>query len=189
MIDNSTRAATIAAAVLALLAMACGSGPSPASTGSTGSGGSAGAGGSTSSQSAIAFARCMRSNGVPNYPDPDSNGNLRKAAPQQFGISSSQFQTAQTACQHLLQDGGTLRQCEVAGACSQAQIQQMMTGDLMFARCMRSHGVPNWPDPTVSEGRAVFIMGGTGIDHHSSQIEAKMTECQQVAPGAVLGFA
>jgi hypothetical protein len=183
MMNDSTRA-IIAAAVLALLAVACGN-----SASSTSSGGSAAAGGTSSSASALAFSRCMRTNGVPGYPDPDSSGALRKAAPQQFGVSSSQFQSAQTACQHLLQDGGTLQQCEVAGACSQAQLQQMMTDDLAFARCMRSHGVPNWPDPTESEGRVVFTLSGTGIDHHSASIEAKMNECEPVAPNAVLGFA
>ncbi|TMC02664.1 MAG: hypothetical protein E6J41_29590 [Chloroflexi bacterium] len=183
MMNNSTRA-IIAAAVLALLAVACGNGAS-----STRSGGSAAAGGSSSSQSALAFSRCMRTNGVPNYPDPDSSGALRKGAPEQFGVSTSQFQSAQTACQHLLQDGGTLQQCEVAGACSQAQMQQMMTDDLAFARCMRSHGVPNWPDPTETGGRVVFSLSGTGIDHHSTQIEARMNECEPVAPNAVLGFA
>ena len=178
-----TAAAVVAAAVMALLAVACGGGPS-----SAGSGGAASAGGSSSSRSAVAFSRCMRSNGVPNYPDPDSNGVLRKTAPQQFGVSASQFQAAQTACQHLLQDGGSLVQCETAGACSPAQMQQMMTDDLTFARCMRSHGVPNWPDPTESGGRVVFTLDGTGIDHHSTPIEDKMNQCEPVAPNAVLAF-
>jgi hypothetical protein len=60
-----TVAAIIATAALALLAAACSSGPS-----STGSGGSPNAGGSASSPSAVSYSHCMRSHGVPNWPDP-----------------------------------------------------------------------------------------------------------------------
>jgi hypothetical protein len=36
-------------------------------------------------------------------------------------------------------------------------VQQAVNAGREFARCMRSHGVPNWPDPTVdSEGRPLF---------------------------------
>jgi hypothetical protein len=180
-----TAAAIIATAALALLAAACSSSPS-----STGSGGSSNAGGSTSSPSAAGFSSCMRSNGIPRFPYPDSSGGVPKVDAQRLGVSSSQFNAAQRACSHLLQGGSstaTLQQCEVAGVCSPAQTQQMMNDDLKFAQCMRSHGVPNWPDPTTDQGRVVFHLAGTGIDHHSTQIETKMTECQSVAP-AVLGF-
>ncbi|MGH3430330.1 MAG: hypothetical protein ACRDQZ_22640, partial [Mycobacteriales bacterium] len=43
-------------------------------------------GGSTHDQ-ALAYARCMRSNGVPHYPDPSGSGDLRKGSAQAFGVS------------------------------------------------------------------------------------------------------
>jgi hypothetical protein len=47
----------------------------------------------------------MRLHGVANFPDPDSSGQLPKRTPQQLGVSSSQFEAAETACRHLLPNG------------------------------------------------------------------------------------
>jgi hypothetical protein len=175
--------AIIAAAVLVLLAAACSASPP-----STGSGGSS-AGGSAGSPSAIAYSACMRSHGVPNYPDPDSSGQLPKGDAQQFGVSTSQYQAAQQACQHLLPTGGSLQQqehqCMQNGDCPPALVQQMMTGDMKLARCMRTHGVPNFPDPTNGGSSGpVFNITNAGISDaasHTSQFEAKLTECGRLA--------
>ena len=51
------------------------------------------------SPSPLAFSACMRSHGVPTFPDPDSSGAIPKAGPQQLGVSTSRFQQAQSACQ------------------------------------------------------------------------------------------
>jgi hypothetical protein len=57
---------------------------------------------------------------------------------------------------------------------------------------MRSHGVPNWPDPsTDSEGRPVFDLSDHGFSRaqaHSSQLGAKEDECQQLLPSALGGI-
>ena len=191
-----TKAAIIATAALALLAACSGSPSSP--TGSGGSPNAAGptsAGGSTDSPSAVAYSDCIRSHGVPNYPDPGSDGQIPKGNAQQFGVSSSQLQTAQSACQHLLPTTGAFaqqaQQCFLAGDCPAALVQQILTAQRKFARCMRSHGVPNWPDPSLdSEGRPIFNLVPVGITHsevHSPPIATKMTECQRLdpAPGAM----
>ena len=60
-----TAAAITAMAALAMLAAACGGNPS-----STGSSGSSNAGRSANSQVGINYANCMRSHGVPTWPDP-----------------------------------------------------------------------------------------------------------------------
>ncbi len=187
-----TAAAIIATAVLAVLAAACSGG----SRSSAGSGGAPNAGGSSSSPSAVAYSACMRSHGVPNYPDPDSNGQLPKETAQQLGVSPSQFNAAQRACQHLLPNTGSTgsfdqqeQQCYTAGNCPPALVQQMLTVGRKFARCMRSHGVSNWPDPTLdSQGRPFFNLSGQGITHsewHSSQMRAKAQECGRVAGGGL----
>jgi hypothetical protein len=186
-----TAAVIIATAGLALLASACGGGPS-----STGSRGSPNAGGSASSPSAVAYSACIRSHGVPDFPDPTSGGGIPKGGAQQFGVSSSQLQAAQTACQHLYPNNGgsggvltkdSLGQCEETGDCPQALVQQAMTALRTYARCMRSHGVPNWPDPTIdSEGRpGVNLVAITGTNWNSPQISNKMQECYHVMPGGV----
>ncbi len=177
-----TVAAVIATAVLVVPAAAC-SGGSPSSTGSDGSPNAAG---STSSPSAVAYSACMRSHGVPNFPDPTSSGQLPKADAQRFGVSTSQLQAAQRACQHLLPNTGSLEQqtvqCMSSGNCPPALVQQILTAERKFARCMRSHGLPKWPDPTIdSEGRPVFAISISkdlgGVDPHSAQISSKEDEC------------
>lgn len=150
---GSVLAAAIIAAVLGLAA--CG--------GSSGS--SSNARGSTNSQ-LVAYSSCMRSNGVPNFPDPNSSGTIPKMTPEQLGVSTSQFQSADSACAYLLQP-------------TQAQEQQVMSGMLDFARCMRSHGVPNWPDPTTdSNGQPVFDI--PGIDPLSPQVSTATDECMHL---------
>jgi hypothetical protein len=174
-------AAIIATGALVVLAAACSS-PSPA-------GGAPAAAGSATSSSAVAYSHCMRSHGLPNFPDPPSSGLVPKADPQELGVSSSQLQAAQRACQHLYPTNGgalgaSLRQCEETGDCPQAMVQRVVNDMRLLARCMRSHGVPNWPDPTVdSEGRPDFnLLHVHGFDPNSQQIDNKMQECGHVMP-------
>jgi hypothetical protein len=178
-------AAVIAMAALVLLVAACGGSPSS-------SGGSPNAGGSTSFPSAVDYSACMRSHAVPNFPDPDSSGNLPKADAHHLGVSSSQLQAAQGACQRLLPDtGGTInadsiQQCMTASDCPAALVQQVLSEERNFAECMRSHGVPNWPDPSIdSQGRPVFAisMSKLGFDPYSPQVWAKGNECSHLMPG------
>ena len=149
------------------------------------------AGGSANSPSAVAYSGCMRAHGVPNFPDPSSNGQVPKADAQELGVSSSRLQAAQTACQPLYpaNDGSisaSLRQCEEAGDCPQALVQQVLTGMHRFAQCMRTQGVPNWPDPTVdSEGRPGFnLLHTSGFNPNSPQIEARSADASTRCPAA-----
>ena len=50
--------------------------------------GSPNAGGSADSRIGIDYTSCIRSRGVPDYPDPDSSGALPKGSAQDFGASS-----------------------------------------------------------------------------------------------------
>lgn len=139
-----------------------------ACSGTTSPGSSSNAGKSASSRSDVAFAACMRSRGVPNYPDPAIIGGvpvLPKGGPQRFGVSAAQYSSAQRACQHLLPATGgsltasSLQQCYLAGVCPQALVQHAMDAGREFAQCMRSHGAPDWPDPTIdSQGRPLFAI-------------------------------
>src|SRR6266581_6961192 len=169
-------AAIIATAVLAMAA--CSSGGSPSSS----------AGGSTSSPSAVAYSACMRSHGVPNFPDPASGGQVPKADPQQLGVSTSQYQAAQQACAHLLPSTGSTEEqqqetrCAMAGDCSQAVVQQWMSGLRTLAQCLRSHGEPNWPDTIITslgghQALPHFPYDQAGIDHHSQPVLAKVQVC------------
>jgi hypothetical protein len=134
----------------------------------------------------------MRSHGVPNFPDPDSSGNLPKADAHHLGVSSSQLQAAQRACQHLLPNNGgainadSIQGCMMASDCPPALVQRVLNEERNFAQCMRSHGVPNWPDPVIdSQGRPVFAISISkdGFDPYSPPIWAKGNECSHLMPG------
>lgn len=178
-------AAIVATAVLAMAACSHGSPPS--------TGGSPAARGSSNSSSAVTYSTCMRSNGVPNFPDPDSKGNPPQADPQHLGVSSSQLQVAEQACQHLLPTGGSLQQqtqqCLLLGDCPQALLHRLLTVERRYAQCMRLHGLPNWPDPTVgAKGRPVFDLSSAGIDPQStesSQFQSKQAACRSLTGGTV----
>jgi hypothetical protein len=155
----------VATAAVGVLAAACGDSP-PATVSN---GGSSNAGASTSSQ-LIAFSACMRSNGVPNYPDPTSSGPSKETY-QQLGVTSSRFRAAQTACQHLLPNGGN--------GPTPAEVQRVEAQGLNFAHCMRHHGV-RLPDP-ASTGR-IPDPASVGIDQGSPQFQAANQACRKYRP-------
>lgn len=166
-------------ATLTLLA-ACGGSPS-----STSHGDSAHAGGSRSSQ-LLAFSECMRSHGVPNFPDATSSGKFPGA--QHLGVSSSRFRAAENACKRLLPNGGS--------GSKEAELQLQMTAQLPFARCMRSHGVSNWPDPSIHTNpdgitAVVFYLVGVhglaGRGFDSPQVQAAVQQCQHLLPPSLGG--
>ena len=114
-----TAAAIIATAGVVLLAAACSGSNAPgvASAGSSSAGGSSSPS-SSASNSTLAFSQCMRSHAVPNFPDPDSSGEIPKETAQQLGVGSSQFQAAQNDCEQLLAN---------SSGETQAQVQQEMS--------------------------------------------------------------
>ena len=175
----------IAAASLALLTAACSG--SPSSTGSSGS-----SNGSANAR-LVAYSQCMRSNGVPNFPDP-AGGVPPKVTAQELGVSNSRLQVAQGACQHLLPaTGGSLtassiQQCYLAFVCPQALVQQALSAGRVFAQCMRSHGVPYWPDPTVdAQGRPLFNINVPRPQ--PAQVTTAGNECSRLDPaGSLLAY-
>jgi hypothetical protein len=173
------RAAALAAlALIALLATACGGGSSPAASAT---------GGSTRQQAALAYARCMRAHGVPDFPDPDTNGDFHLSDNQQGGGSkgsgsnsvSSQETAADHVCHHLLAAGPQL---------NAAQNQHALSQLVKYAQCMRAHGVPNFPDPHTTNG-GIGVPSGigfdmSGIDQNSPQYRSAEQACQSLAKNA-----
>jgi hypothetical protein len=96
------------------------------------------AAGNTAYQTAAAYARCMRAHGAPNWPDPNSSGQFVKTLANRAAFSAPE--SAHRACQHLLPHGGLITLAE------QQKIIPLM---LEFTACMRSHGIPDFPDPVV----------------------------------------
>ncbi len=152
----------VAAVGIALLVSACGGSPANHVAGSA------------QQNRAIAFAQCMRSKGVPNWPDPNSSGVFDKSelTSQRLGAGAARVQSAQTACGHLLPNGGSPP--------SAAQLLQMKRQSLQFSQCVRAHGVPNFPDPD-STGR-IPDPASVGIDQGSPKFEAANQACGKYRP-------
>ena len=170
-------AAVIATASLALPAAAFSSGSrSPTAARGSSTAGASALSRSTNTQEALAFARCMRSHGVRNWPDPNSSGVFPKRTPQQLGVSISQYQAATHACGHLLPNGALPSGAQP----TQAELRTMERDALKFARCMRSHGVPNWPDYTLRGGIPIFDLHVSSIAPNSPQIVDKQLGCKSL---------
>jgi hypothetical protein len=123
----------------------------------------------------------MRSHGVSTFPDPDRNGVWPKTQVA-AAAGSPRYPAAARVCGHLLPDGGP------GVPLSPTAVRQLRTDMLRFTRCMRSHGVRNWPDPSPTpntprtQSREIFNPQAVGIDPDSDQISAKMQECERVFP-------
>jgi hypothetical protein len=168
--------AAAGAAGLALLASACGSSDTPvAQVASTPSTTNSASPEDSKNSDPAAFSACMRKHGVPNFPDPDSKGGLTLNGSTGLDPSSPQFRAAQQACRKLLPNGGKPDAKAQAKALKQA---------LEFSQCMRSHGVPNFPDPKASGGGLeLAIPKNAGIDPNSPQFKAAQKACRKLLPG------
>ena len=164
----------LAVAAFAVLAAGCGGGHSPgvASVAS-----STIATTTTTQNGLLAFSQCMRRNGVPNFPDPQrfTGGNVKltihQLAPSQAALS---------ACGHLLPTNGG------GGSQQTAQQQRTQRADaLSFARCMRSHGVSRFPDPTAQGRLTVEMVEAQGIDVHSPAVLQAVQKCLPASHGAL----
>ena len=155
-------AAIIATAALALPAAACGSG-SPSSTGSGGTS-------SAYAAHALAFARCVRAHGMPDFPDPDSRGVFPKAALP--GVSVSRIRAAERPCSNLLTGG-------------QPPLTARDQQDyLKAAACMRSHGITGFPDPVFSRGSVSFPIPSS-IDTRSQRFAQDRRTCAKLIPAGL----
>jgi hypothetical protein len=83
------------------------------------------------------FSHCMRTHGVPNFPDPDSKGVFPPGSLHQLGVSSATAESALGDCKSLLPSQKTAP--SVGSPATSTQL-------LRFSACMRTHGVPNFPD-------------------------------------------
>jgi hypothetical protein len=139
----------------ALLAAACG-------------GGSAGSAGSSPYAKALAYSQCMRSNGVANYPDPNSQGQILMEPNNGIDYGSPQLAQAAKACAKLAPKI----------TISAQQRQQVLSQDLKWVACMRAHGITNLPDPSTAGGG--ISVGVTKADANLPQLPAAEQACRSL---------
>lgn len=162
------RGAGLAAAglmIVAALAAGCGGGPA-SSSGASGNPAASGSSAQSTYRSDLAYAACIRSHGVPNFPDPKPNGGFDTTT----NPNDPQLRAAQRECANLLPAS---QQQTTTGHFTPQQVAQL----LKYARCMRSHGVLNFPDPT-SKGLGAM----NGIDMNSPQFQSASQTCQHLLP-------
>ena len=134
----------------------------------------------TSQNGASAFVRCMRSHGIPNWPDPMSDGGFDKSKLRQLGVSATRIRAIQDGpCNHLLPSAGSTPQ-ETA-----QQKATRLADALSFARCMRNHGVARFPDPTAQGRLSIEMVQAQGIDVHSPQVLHVVQACLPASHGAL----
>ena len=139
----------------------------------------------------LAFAKCMRANGVPSFPDPGGQGTFNNAQVQAL-TTGPQGDNALHQCRSVLPNAGT--------GLTVTQIQEIQQQNLRnavkSAHCMRAHGITNFPDPagsTQSSGvnwQPVISATQTGgLSLNTPSYEAAYKTCGRpippfLAPGA-----
>jgi hypothetical protein len=157
-----------------VLAAGCGSGSSPNVANNASS---ATATTSATPNALLAFSRCMRSNGLTSFPDPQQfvGGNV-KLTIHRLGLTGPRFETAMNACDHLLPSGPRSQQ-------TAQQQRAQLAAELSFARCMRSHGLARFPDPNSQGQLSVEMVQAQGIDVHSSAVLHVVQACLPASHG------
>lgn len=132
--------------------------------------------GSGAGSPALKFADCIRARGVPSFPDPTAGGGGFNLGP---GIhpQSPAFKTARQACAKLTPRGRS------GGV--QATESQFLAA-LRFAKCMRGHGFPRFPDPTRFDsppgpililGHNLFFRVSPSFDPTSPPVKGAVAAC------------
>jgi hypothetical protein len=147
--------------------------------------------GEFSEEDALEFSKCMRKNGVEDFPDPDFSGEggvrfgFRAEAGADgdtpgnrppFDPNDGTFQKAREACEEFMPNGGNFQR-------SPEEQAAMEDAQLKFAQCMRGKGY-DVPDPETSEGGGGPVMIGPGgrfgdLDPEDPDTRAAMDECQE----------
>jgi hypothetical protein len=173
----SSKRAAFAALICGLgaLAAGCGSKGPSTTTGQSAQGGS-----NPDVTAAYAYARCMRNHGVTSFPDPEVHisGNHGSVA---FAVNPSEtgaphFETAQRACQRILPTPSNSSPGE-----QQAHKQNL----LAFARCLRSNGIHDFPDPDTQGQLRLTTVIAAGVDIHSHEFLNAAKACVGVTHGEI----
>lgn len=143
-------------ACLATFAAACDGSASPSPAGSA-------------YAESLAFAQCMRNHGYPRFPDPDGAGNFNLTG---INLNTPRGRSAGTACGSQVDPGSNPGQ----------QNAQELSQALKFSRCMRAHGVANFPDPNPD--------GQNSFSYSSAQgplFKGAFTACRRLLASAGSG--
>jgi hypothetical protein len=120
----------------------------------------------------LAVSRCMRSHGVPDFPDPTTSGGVGIVLPHvgpgsDLNPDNPKYKAANQACQAL----GPVAHPTTASA-------PKLAAEVKVARCMRSHGLPSFPDPN---GQGQF---DRKLDESSPAFKTAYNACKSLIAAA-----
>jgi len=121
--------------------------------------------------SALAYSQCMRAHGIKDFPDPDANGDIRlEAGPgSDLGPDNPQFKVASAACKSLLPNQG-------------APPKGVKAANLKYAKCMRGHGIKDFPDPNPDGTLQIQATPGSDLDPNNPLFKKANDACKQYLP-------
>lgn len=132
----------------------------------------------------LKYAECMRSDGVPNFPDPSAGGGFEIPIGSRIDRSSPVFKAAQAKCQKFLPGGGP----PGSGSTTHPSAQ-WLAHMVKVAQCMRRHGISDFPDPrtsvpsfpagggVISDIDGVIFVFPSAIDTRSPAFTRAATSC------------
>ena len=151
-------AVTTGALAVMVLAAGCGSSNNPNSSTASSSGPLA---------KAVAYTECMRNHGVHAFPDPTTPPGGGVTFDINLNQNTPTFKAASQACRTLLPGG---QQAPTTSA-------QQIAAEVRWAHCLRSHGVPGFPDPN-SEG----AIDSAKFDPTSPAFQRASAACKSLQP-------
>jgi hypothetical protein len=174
-------AATTAVAATALVLAACGGGPSTPHVASLEQSSNNHSGGTPTTASTgnptpllVEWTTCIRSNGDPNQVDPtiDSNDDIDITMNNVSQTLENEVHGSTGPCSnYLLAAENALRGGQPSPPAPDA------AQEATYADCMRTHGVPNFPNPNSATGETDF--NGTGVDPNSPSFQKADKVCTE----------
>lgn len=132
---------------------------------------------------ALAYAKCMHSHGVSDFPSPDGQGNFNNSQIESlYQQSPQQLRNASGACDPLLPNEGS----GLSVTQLQTMQQQNLRNAVKAAHCMRAHAIVNFPDPAGStQGSGINWQPvlSAGLDLGTPAYEAAFKACSGAAIG------
>jgi hypothetical protein len=158
----------------ALVAAACASSPSsPNTSGSTSN---------NPADAAFRYASCIRDHGVSDFPDPQVKTTpgggavaVSQAVPAGAGLSPK-FKAARNACKGIMPPPGS------GGPGHHGPSKQVF---LAFARCLRSRGISDFPDPNAQGQLTLQMISAAGVDLKAPSFLTAAKACVGVTHGAI----
>jgi hypothetical protein len=123
----------------------------------------------------LEYARCMREHGI-DMPDPEFEGNRTKMMGP-ADADPTKMRAADKAC-------GKIRDSLKPPEISDEDKEAFKKAALANARCMREHGIPEFPDPTFDEngGAQIQMRRGGAVDPESPKFKTAEKACRSTLP-------